>query len=79
MGDAANAQVGSVVVEVQNLVWRSPSPSVGLTVAVILGLARLAGILFAKTEVAMIILPLMLFHLLQLVVMAVLSRRAAVF
>jgi solute carrier family 10 (sodium/bile acid cotransporter), member 7 len=36
----------------------------------------MAGILFAKTEVALIILPLMLFHLLQLVVMAVISRRA---
>jgi solute carrier family 10 (sodium/bile acid cotransporter), member 7 len=37
----------------------------------------MAGILFAKQEVALIILPLMLFHLLQLVVMAVLSRRVA--
>ncbi|MEY4982537.1 MAG: hypothetical protein RIR62_803, partial [Pseudomonadota bacterium] len=37
----------------------------------------MAGILFAGSDIALIILPLMLFHLIQLTVLAVLSQRIA--
>jgi sodium/bile acid cotransporter 7 len=37
----------------------------------------MAGILFDRAEVALIILPLMLYHLIQLTVLAVLSKRSA--
>jgi len=37
----------------------------------------MAGILFDRAEVALIILPLMLYHLIQLTVLAVLSQRSA--
>jgi hypothetical protein len=36
----------------------------------------MAGILFDATQIALIVLPLMLFHLIQLSVLAVLSRRS---
>jgi sodium/bile acid cotransporter 7 len=38
----------------------------------------MAGILFPAKDLALTVLPLMLFHLIQLVVMAVLSQRYAV-
>jgi sodium/bile acid cotransporter 7 len=37
----------------------------------------MAGILFDRAEVALIILPLMLYHLSQLTVLAVLSQRSS--
>jgi solute carrier family 10 (sodium/bile acid cotransporter), member 7 len=38
----------------------------------------MAGILFPAKELALTVLPLMLFHLIQLTVLAVLSQRYAV-
>lgn len=37
----------------------------------------MAGILFDRAEVALIILPLMLYHLIQLTALAMLSQRSA--
>jgi predicted Na+-dependent transporter len=37
----------------------------------------MAGILFDTAEIALIILPLMLFHFIQLLVLAVASQRSA--
>jgi sodium/bile acid cotransporter 7 len=38
----------------------------------------MAGLLFSGQEVAMIVLPLMLYHLIQLMLCAALAQRAAV-
>ena len=36
----------------------------------------MAGVLFDAAEIALIVLPLMLFHLIQLLVLAVVSQRS---
>ncbi|MCO5962534.1 cytochrome oxidase [Sinorhizobium meliloti] len=38
----------------------------------------MAGILFDTAEIALIILPLMLFHFIQLLVLAVAAQRSAI-